>query len=46
MEVADGLKDIVPVRDSKVPDGPSLAFGAGSWSSFIGELKSGTTASN
>ncbi|PJM95659.1 DUF397 domain-containing protein [Streptomyces sp. CB01373] len=46
MEVAAGLKDIVPVRDSKVPDGPSLAFGAGSWASFIGELKSGTTASN
>ncbi|MFF9122727.1 DUF397 domain-containing protein [Streptomyces sp. NPDC014889] len=46
MEVADAVKDIVPVRDSKAPDGPSLAFATGSWASFIGELKSGATASN
>ncbi|MFJ1651972.1 DUF397 domain-containing protein [Streptomyces sp. NPDC088337] len=46
VEVADAFPGIVPVRDSKVPDGPPLAFGAGSWASFIGELKSGTTASN
>ncbi|MFJ2564941.1 DUF397 domain-containing protein [Streptomyces sp. NPDC087568] len=31
MEVADAFPGIVPVRDSKVPDGPPLAFGAGSW---------------
>ncbi|MEU3349110.1 DUF397 domain-containing protein [Streptomyces sp. NPDC006700] len=46
MEVADAFPGIVPVRDSKVPDGPSLVFGAGSWGSFIGDLKSGATAAN
>ncbi|MFF1276362.1 DUF397 domain-containing protein [Streptomyces marokkonensis] len=39
MEVADGFPDAVPVRDSKVPQGPALCFGGGSWTAFIGELK-------
>ncbi|MDQ1037804.1 hypothetical protein QFZ75_004220 [Streptomyces sp. V3I8] len=38
MEVADGFRGIVPVRDSKVPYGPALSFGAASWAVFIGEL--------
>ncbi|MEU7665064.1 DUF397 domain-containing protein [Streptomyces lincolnensis] len=29
----------VPVRDSKVPDGQVLLFGASSWASFLAELK-------
>ncbi|GAA3373685.1 hypothetical protein GCM10020367_34590 [Streptomyces sannanensis] len=41
MEVADGFPGVVPVRDSKVPTGPALAFEAGSWAAFIGELKAG-----
>ncbi|WP_073948534.1 DUF397 domain-containing protein [Streptomyces kebangsaanensis] len=41
MEVADGLPDLIPVRDSKVPGGPALVFPAGSWAAFIGELKTG-----
>ncbi|GAA2403509.1 hypothetical protein GCM10010420_33440 [Streptomyces glaucosporus] len=39
VEVADGLPGLVPVRDSKAPDGPVLAFPAASWASFIGELR-------
>ncbi|MFJ2832582.1 DUF397 domain-containing protein [Streptomyces sp. NPDC087263] len=39
MEVADGIPGTVPVRDSKSPDGPALAFAAASWALFIGELK-------
>ncbi|WP_410539553.1 DUF397 domain-containing protein [Streptomyces sp. KL2] len=39
MEVADGFPGIVPVRDSKVPSGPVLAFPPTSWASFISELK-------
>jgi hypothetical protein len=39
VEVADGIPGAVPVRDSKVPHGPALAFPADSWAAFIGELK-------
>ncbi|GII78613.1 hypothetical protein Sru01_35950 [Sphaerisporangium rufum] len=31
------------VRDSKVPDGPVVAFGAVAWRAFIAELKIGGT---
>ncbi|MFJ4748671.1 DUF397 domain-containing protein [Streptomyces albogriseolus] len=40
VEVADGLPGLVPVRDSKVPQGPALCFEGGSWAAFIGDLKS------
>ncbi|MFE2494802.1 DUF397 domain-containing protein [Streptomyces scopuliridis] len=39
VEVADGLIGIVPVRDSKNPHGPALAFSAGDWSSFVSAVK-------
>ncbi|MFF8938837.1 DUF397 domain-containing protein [Streptomyces paradoxus] len=35
LEVADGHAGIVPVRDSKRPDGPILVFGASPWASFL-----------
>ncbi|MEW2266730.1 DUF397 domain-containing protein [Streptomyces sp. NPDC047853] len=35
VEVADGCPGLVPVRDSKVPEGRVLAFGAGSWGAFL-----------
>jgi hypothetical protein len=35
LEVADGHPDIIPVRDSKQPDGPILVFGASPWASFL-----------
>ncbi|MFH8764745.1 DUF397 domain-containing protein [Streptomyces althioticus] len=40
MEVADGLPGLVPVRDSKAPQRGTLCFPAGSWTAFIGDLKS------
>ncbi|MEU9548315.1 DUF397 domain-containing protein [Streptomyces werraensis] len=40
MEVADGLPGLVPVRDSKAPQGPALCFPAASWAAFMGDLKS------
>ncbi|MFE6459776.1 DUF397 domain-containing protein [Streptomyces cinereoruber] len=40
LEVADRLP-LVPVRDSKVPDGPALVFGGDAWASFVGRVKRG-----
>ncbi|WP_405685691.1 DUF397 domain-containing protein [Streptomyces sp. NBC_00057] len=39
LEVADGNPGIVPVRDSKVAEGPTLVFRAAAWTSFIADLK-------
>ncbi|MFI1678905.1 DUF397 domain-containing protein [Streptomyces sp. NPDC020607] len=40
VEVADGHGGgLVPVRDSKNPTGPHLAFRAASWSAFVRDLK-------
>ncbi|WNF28638.1 DUF397 domain-containing protein [Streptomyces sp. C11-1] len=41
LEVLDGVPDLVPVRDSKVTDGPALLFRTAAWSSFIADLKQG-----
>ena len=41
VEVADGFRTVVPVRDSKAPHGPALHFDTGAWAVFIGELKAG-----
>ncbi|MFF9977841.1 DUF397 domain-containing protein [Streptomyces erythrochromogenes] len=38
VEVADGQPDLVPVRDSKVPDGPHLTFRGPAWKAFIAGL--------
>ncbi|WP_367041729.1 DUF397 domain-containing protein [Streptomyces sp. Je 1-332] len=35
VEVADGVPGIVPVRDSKDPQGPVLLLGADPWSVFV-----------
>jgi hypothetical protein len=35
LEVADDYPDLIPVRDSKTPDGPILVFGASPWASFL-----------
>ncbi|MEV8225059.1 DUF397 domain-containing protein [Streptomyces sp. NPDC079167] len=43
VEVADGYPGGLPVRDSKVPDGPTLIFGADAWSAFIGDVGAGRT---
>lgn len=35
VEVADGYTNLVPVRDSKAPQGPVLVFGVTSWTAFL-----------
>ncbi|MCM2412588.1 DUF397 domain-containing protein [Streptomyces sp. RKAG290] len=39
LEVLDGVPEVVPVRDSKVSDGPALMFRAAAWQSFVADLK-------
>ncbi|WP_309032939.1 DUF397 domain-containing protein, partial [Streptomyces alfalfae] len=39
VEVADGVPGLVPVRDSKVPDGPVLLVTAPAWAPFVTALK-------
>ncbi|NSC23251.1 DUF397 domain-containing protein [Streptomyces albus subsp. chlorinus] len=39
VEVADNIPSLVPVRDSKAPDGPCLAFGPAAWGSFVAALQ-------
>lgn len=41
VEVADNCPGVVPVRDSKDPEGPALVFPTGSWAEFVGEVKAG-----
>ncbi len=41
VEVASNLHNIVAVRDSKNPDGPSLACTRGAWSEFVDCIKEG-----
>ncbi|MET7617032.1 DUF397 domain-containing protein [Streptomyces sp. NPDC005408] len=38
LEVSDHHPGIVPVRDSKNPDGPKLVFRAAAWSAFVAGL--------
>ncbi|MFG3141384.1 DUF397 domain-containing protein [Streptomyces sp. NPDC048211] len=39
LEVLDGVPEALPVRDSKVTDGPVLVFRTGAWSTFVAGLK-------
>ncbi|MFI8876258.1 DUF397 domain-containing protein [Streptomyces sp. NPDC055243] len=39
VEVADGVPGIVPVRDSKNPEGPALLLGAEAWSAFVLDVR-------
>lgn len=43
LEVADHVSGLVPVRDSKRPHGPAVAFGTSAWTAFVTGLKEGTT---
>ncbi|MFI1438000.1 DUF397 domain-containing protein [Streptomyces fructofermentans] len=38
VEIADGVPGVLPVRDSKSPDGPVLVLGERAWSEFVGGL--------
>ena len=44
VEVAVNLaatRGVVPVRDSKDPEGPALMFTAGAWAAFVASIQSG-----
>ena len=41
VEVKSPLLAAMAVRDSKVPEGPTLAFPAHSWNSFVAEVSRG-----
>ncbi|MET9109399.1 DUF397 domain-containing protein [Streptomyces zhihengii] len=41
VEVVDAHPAGVPVRDSKVPDGPALVFPAPGWTAFVTAVRSG-----
>ncbi|MET8622755.1 DUF397 domain-containing protein [Kitasatospora sp. NPDC004669] len=41
IEVADGFTGIVPVRDSKDPNGPALTFPVNAWTAFVTAIKAG-----
>ncbi|MCT2592999.1 DUF397 domain-containing protein [Streptomyces sp. N2-109] len=44
VEVADGYADVLPVRDSKDPQGPALVFPADGWAAFVTAVKGGDLA--
>ncbi|WP_369357799.1 DUF397 domain-containing protein [Streptomyces sp. cg2] len=41
IEVFDGYRHGIPVRDSKAPHGPAIVVPAGAWSAFVGAVKDG-----
>ncbi|WP_405899100.1 DUF397 domain-containing protein [Streptomyces sp. NBC_00727] len=41
LEVLDGIPDVVPVRDSKMTDGPAVVFATTAWQQFVTDLKRG-----
>ncbi|WP_432146958.1 DUF397 domain-containing protein [Streptomyces sp. bgisy084] len=42
LEVSHDFPALVPVRDSKHPQGPALTFDAAAWASFVTAVKRGT----
>ncbi|MEC4016218.1 DUF397 domain-containing protein [Streptomyces sp. H27-D2] len=41
VEVANGYRGVVPVRDSKATEGPALMPTTEAWSSFVSAVKGG-----
>ncbi|MGJ3561265.1 DUF397 domain-containing protein [Streptomyces sp. INA 01156] len=39
LEVSDDWLPVVPVRDSKTPEGPVLVLASGGWTSFVTAVK-------
>ncbi|MGW5783075.1 DUF397 domain-containing protein [Streptomyces sp. NPDC003757] len=35
LEVTDGVPGVIPVRDSKVTDGPVIVIGSAAWTEFV-----------
>ncbi|WP_030541992.1 DUF397 domain-containing protein [Streptomyces albus] len=42
VEVADNIPGAVPVRDSKLPDGPSFTIPVDGWALFVTAVRNGT----
>ncbi|WP_405693887.1 DUF397 domain-containing protein [Streptomyces sp. NBC_01185] len=45
LEVADGFPGFVPVRDSKIADGPCLVIAAPAWAAFVAHAAHPTASS-
>ncbi|MDH6705838.1 hypothetical protein P3T27_002560 [Kitasatospora sp. MAA19] len=41
VEVASDFPGLMPIRDSKDPQGPALVFSAEGWESFVAAVRSG-----
>ncbi|WP_240106315.1 DUF397 domain-containing protein [Streptomyces sp. MUM 203J] len=41
VEIAPAAPGVVPVRDSKAPHGPVLAFDRAAWASFVSAVQRG-----
>ncbi|MYX15525.1 DUF397 domain-containing protein [Streptomyces sp. SID8374] len=39
VEVSDDFPGVVPVRDSKQPEGPAVVFGSSAWSAFVSDVR-------
>jgi hypothetical protein len=44
VEIGDGVPGVIPVRDSKDPHGPALAFDTDAWTAFLADVKAGRFA--
>lgn len=44
LEVGDGPRSVVPVRDSKAPQGPVLLLTRPGWAAFVAAVRAGTLA--
>ncbi|MGY4740577.1 DUF397 domain-containing protein [Streptomyces sp. ATMOS53] len=42
VEVADGVPGVIPVRDSKIFEGPALLVSNTGWSAFVTAVKDGS----
>ncbi|MFD5040029.1 DUF397 domain-containing protein [Streptomyces sp. NPDC058377] len=45
VEVADAFPGLVPVRDSKIPTGPTLIVTAPAWTAFVAHVAHPTASS-
>lgn len=41
VEIGEGVTGVVPVRDSKDPEGPALSFAPDAFAAFVDAIKAG-----
>ncbi|GAA3489046.1 DUF397 domain-containing protein [Streptomyces cremeus] len=46
VEIAEGFPGVMPVRDSKRPQGPALVLPIGQWTTFVEAVKNGPLTRN